>query len=176
MQHKGWAQIQDRYYRTIPNCKKTGTNWASRLQFELWSFVWDMWTHRQEVRYELPTADDIVILDEAKLAISSELSIGIGTLPPLYRIYFTTTEERLFDKTPTDIRVWLRLIRGARESLHIYSNDIFSFNGPHRIWLGLTCRLTNRSQNPASTPTSPLNTTTTPTFDNDLSTNGGISL
>ena len=78
MQHKGWAAIQDRHYHNIYNCKKSGNNWASKLQFELWSFVWDLWKHRQDIRLETPS------VTEAKAAASIKLNHGGNTLPPLY--------------------------------------------------------------------------------------------
>mmetsp|Transcript_7611 Transcript_7611/g.11304 ORF Transcript_7611/g.11304 Transcript_7611/m.11304 type:complete len:633 (-) Transcript_7611:242-2140(-) len=141
MQHSGWATLQDRYYRNIPHCKKTGDNWASKLQFELWTFIWDLWQHQQDMRLETPSADDLAMLAIAKTAITFELNLGRDTLATFYATYFSTTEERLFAKTATDIRVWLRFIWGARESINNFANDLFSHNGPHRSWLGLRRRI-----------------------------------
>ncbi len=137
MQVQGWATLQERYYRLDPDCSRTGRAWASKLQFELWGIVWDMWRHRQEVKHATPTAEDMMMQQEARAAATEELCTGIQTLPPLYTIYFSMSSQRLLEKSATDLRAWLRLIRGARESLHIYANDLFAENGPHRTWLGL---------------------------------------
>ena len=175
MQLQGWADIQDSYYRSIPNCQKTGNSWASKLQFELWGIVWDMWQHRQEVRREAPTADDIVMQEEAREAAISELRTGLGPLPPLYTIYFSISRVKLLEKSSTDLRAWLRVIRGAREAHNIYANDLFAENGPHRSWLGLRRRLTTISH---ITPTPPLqdNNTNTTAFDLEIEMEGGILL
>ena len=115
MQHTGWAQLQEWHYRNTPNCKKMGVNWASKLQFELWG----LWTHHQEVHCEAPTADDMVILDEAKAAILEELATGTATLPPLHNIYFNTTEEHLFTKTATNICVWLAVLSSRHKRINL---------------------------------------------------------
>ena len=98
MQLQGWADVQDSYYRSIPDCQKTGNSWASKLQFELWGIVWDMWQHRQEVRREAPTADDIVMQEEAQEAAIAELRTGLASLPPLYTIYFSISRAKLLEK------------------------------------------------------------------------------
>ena len=142
MQTTGWAQLQDAHFRTIPFCKKSGTTWASKLQFELWTFLWDMWTHRQDSKKKQPSAEDLVMQREIREAACDELRVGMGTLPPLYRIYFTMNQEKLLSKSATDIRAWLRVIRGAREADNIFASDFFSENGPHRSWLGMPRRVT----------------------------------
>ena len=56
-----------------------------------------------------------------------------------------------------NLRAWLRLIRGAQESLHIYASDLFAENGPHRSWLGLkrwTTLIINHRQVTRSQPES----------------------
>ena len=82
MQHTGWEKIQEKCYRTFPHCNKTGMNWASRMQSELWGLVWDLWKHHQDVRLETLTADDIAMLADAKVAAIIELLKGRDTLPP----------------------------------------------------------------------------------------------
>ena len=142
IQVTGWATIQDKHYRSIHNCTKTGGSWASKLQFELWGIVWDMWQHRQEVKHEAPTADDMLMQQEAREAAIAELQVGMQSLPPLYTIYFSMTRQKLLEKSATDLRAWIRLVRGARESLQVYASDLFAENGPHRAWLGLRRRTT----------------------------------
>ena len=103
---------------------------------QLWGILWDMWQPRQEVCNEAPTADDIVIQWEAWQAAISELFTGQRSLPPLYTIYFVMSRQKLLKKSVTDLKAWLRVIRGARESLGTYASDLYSESGPHCSWLG----------------------------------------
>ncbi len=151
MQTKGWAKLQDVYYRALPYCRKSGITWASKLQFELWTFLWDMWNHRQDFNKQQPSAEDIVMQRGIRAAACDELRAGLGTLPPLYCIYFTMTQQKLLEKSATDIQAWLRVIRGAREADNIFASDFFSENGPHRSWLGLP-----RRADPGQRPTIPM--------------------
>ena len=176
MQLKGWATIQDQHYRSIPDCLKTGDTWASKLQFELWGIIWDMWQHRQEVRKEAPTADDIVMQREARAAALSELFTGRRALPPLYTIYFTMSRQKLLEKSATDLRAWLRVIRGARESLGTYASDLFSENGPHRSWLGLQRSTSRAPRDRGTTHPEAANEQETGDHTFELVTTGGISL
>ncbi len=173
MQVNGWAEIQQQHYQNIPDCHKSGAVWASKLQFELWGIIWDMWQHRQEVRRETPTAEDIVLQQEARVAAIRELHTGIASLPQFYTIYFTMTQAKLLEKSAVDLRVWLRLIRSARESMHIFASDLFSENGPHRSWLGLR----RRTSFPSSPPTlNPATTADNHQFDHEVAAMGGISI
>ena len=176
MQLKGWAIIQDQHYRSIPDCLKTGDTWASKLQFELWGIIWDMWQHRQEVRKEAPTAEDIVMQREARAAALSELFTGRRALPPLYTIYFTMSRQKLLEKSATDLRAWLRVIRGARESLGTYASDLFSENGPHRSWLGLQRRTSRAPRDRGTTHPEAANEQETGDHTFELAVTGGISL
>ena len=142
MQCTNWASLQKVYYSSIPNCMKTGISWASKLQFELWTFLffWDMWNHRQDIKNQQPTTDDLVLQREVREAALDELRTGQQSLPPLYYIYFTISRTKLLEKSATDVRAWLRLVRGAREADNVFTPDLFSKNGPHRLWLGLPRR------------------------------------
>ena len=171
MQAKGWADRQEAHYRSIQYCMKTGKSWASKLQFELWTFIWDMWQHRQLIANSQPSADDLAMQREIRVAAADELQTGMGSLPPLYRSYFAMTAATLMNKSATDIRAWLRLIRGAREADNIFANDLFSENGPHRIWLGLPRRAA-----PNTTPSIPLRPEHARNTDFDRNNPNGISL
>ena len=170
-QTTGWAILQDAHYRTLPYCKKLGKTWASRLQFEFWTFIWDMWNHRQDVKKKQPSAEDTVMQREIRAAACEELRTGMGTLPPLYHIYFTMTQPKLLDKSATDIRAWLRLVRGAREADNIFALDLFSENGPHRSWLGMPRRATFGQQ-----PAIPIRRPTDITRDFDTNNADGVDL
>jgi hypothetical protein len=171
MQTTGWATLQDAHYRSIPYCKKSGSIWASKLQFELWTFLWDLWKHRQDFNKQQPSAEDIVMQREAREAACDELRSGIGTLPPLYRTYFTMTQTKLLEKSAADIRAWLRIVRGAREADNIFSPDFFSDNGPHRSWLGLPRRVALGQR-----PTIPLRNPVDISRDFEANHSGGIEL
>ena len=171
MQIKGWSKVQERYYRTKPFCKKTGASWASKLQFELWGIVWDMWQHRQDVQRTTISPEDAALQLEARVAAISELRTGRDALPPFYTIYFSMTSQKLLEKSAADLRAWLRLIRGARESLDIFSNDLFSEDGPHRTWLGLRRRGAIRPRR-QDFPTH----STTSDIDREMQNTGGVLL
>ena len=108
---------------------------------------------------------------EIRAAACEELRTGMGTLPPLYHIYFTMTQPKLLDKSATDIRAWLRLVRGAREADNIFALDLFSENGPHRSWLGMPRRATFGQQ-----PAIPIRRPTDITRDFDTNNADGVDL
>ena len=86
------------------------------------------------------------------------------------------SRQKLLEKSATDLRAWLRVIRGARESLGTYASDLFSENGPHQSWLGLQRRTRRAPGDRDTTHLEDANAKENADLINELDTTGGILL
>jgi hypothetical protein len=75
-----WAGVQEAHFVWLGR-RNTGKRWATSLIVKLWEVAWDLWDHRNQIKKNLETAQDIVRGEALVLAISSEYAFGRSGLP-----------------------------------------------------------------------------------------------
>jgi hypothetical protein len=75
-----WAGVQEAHFVWLGR-RNTGKRWATSLIVKLWEVAWDLWDHRNQIKKNLETAQDIVRREALVLAISSEYAFGRSGLP-----------------------------------------------------------------------------------------------
>lgn len=113
---KKLIQQQQQHYSSI-NSRKLGTRWGIRLTGKLWSFIQQIWIHRNNILHNTPSIDFISGKEHLVSDISSGHEAGLATLPRFYATYFLTPLHLLLSK-PLKYQIrWFLLIRSGRRHL-----------------------------------------------------------
>jgi hypothetical protein len=75
-----WTGVQDAHYLWLGR-RNTGKRWATSLVVKLWEVAWDLWNHRNQVKFNLETAQDIARCESILAAVRSEYSVSWSSLP-----------------------------------------------------------------------------------------------
>ena len=132
------VHAQQRHYDDIQSRRK-GRTWAARVIPKLWHMLHSLWIHRNSCLHDTDAINSVHGLGHLRTAVTSELSLGLGLLPRLYRSYFTTyTSTLLLSKPVYFLKRWLLVIRTARERFQPDApQDSFSHDARLRRWIGL---------------------------------------
>ena len=116
----------------------SSTPCASNLSIALWNIVHQLWKHKNDTLHNSEYIHLLSELDQLKTTITTELEIGLDTLPVLYYSYVNIPLARLLGKSPAHLKRWFLVIRTGRKVLSIRVDmDVFSFEGILRSWVGL---------------------------------------
>ena len=132
-----WATLKQQHYIKIKS-RKTGHRWAVGLSSQLWTIIFAMWDHRNQVLHQTGQIDALSGLGLVKQAIRTEIQRGLLTLDPLYHTYFTYTDSQITNLKSVDARNWLVLIRRAKEAKGFIYYDTIAKSAPLKKWIGLT--------------------------------------
>ena len=117
------------------------TLWHTRLIGKLWLILSDIYNTRKDristFRDSLDPLHAAVPL--ARAALQHELTLGVGSLPPLLHPMMRTPPSDVADFPVRKLCQWLLSICQGREKFHDprLLNDCFSLDGNHRAWLHL---------------------------------------
>jgi hypothetical protein len=75
-----WAGVQEAHYLWLGR-RNTGKRWASSLVIKLLDIAWDLWDHRNQIKFNLETAQDLARRDSILQAVRSEYAFGRSGLP-----------------------------------------------------------------------------------------------
>ncbi len=106
------VQAQQRHYDDIHSHQK-GRTWAAKVIPKLWHMLLSLWIHRNSCLHNTDAINSVHGLEHLRTAgaVTSELSLGLGLLPHLYRSYFTTyTSTLLLSKPVYFLKRWLLLV------------------------------------------------------------------
>ncbi len=134
-----WVQVQDAYYVSIAS-QRTGFRWASRFIRYLWDILFSLWTDRSQAKFRLTSVPTHSICPPSRLRrfAIAEFRKGHDGLVPFLRSYFSMSETRLLEKSPSDLRLWLHAVICGREREDPAEYDSpFLTDRPLRSWLGL---------------------------------------
>jgi hypothetical protein len=70
-----WSGVQEAHYLWLGH-RNTGKRWATSLIVKLWEIAWDLWDHRNQIKNNLVTAQDLAHRDSILLAVRSEYATG----------------------------------------------------------------------------------------------------
>ena len=132
--------LQQQYYTSI-HSRKLGTRWGIRLIGKLWSFIHQLWIHRNSVLHNTPSIDVISGKEHLIASITSEHEMGIDNLPYVYASYFLLPLQILLSKPVKFQKQWFLIVRSGREASTINPPaDQFSNDPSLRRWVGLTTK------------------------------------
>jgi hypothetical protein len=63
-----WAGVQEAHFLWFGR-RNTGKRWATSLVVKLWDIAWDLWDHRNQIKHNLKTAQDLARRDSILLAV-----------------------------------------------------------------------------------------------------------
>jgi hypothetical protein len=75
-----WVGVQEAHFIWLGR-RNTGKRWATSLVVKLWEVAWDMWSHHNQIKYNLEMAQDLAQCDLIKSAVRSEYAFGRSGLP-----------------------------------------------------------------------------------------------
>jgi hypothetical protein len=73
-----WAGVQEAHFIWL-SCRNTGKRWATSLIVKLWEVAWDLWDHRNQIKFNLEMAQDLARKESILLAVCSEYAFGRST-------------------------------------------------------------------------------------------------
>ena len=128
-----WADAQDSFLRTLPQCYKTGKRWLTQLLLHFQAMSWDFWEARNGILHHASTG---VYVDELRSRVRAEFTLGFpstnSTLARLFRPGLTIILQR----NRFQLEQWLhsvmahradstdsrddRILRRQRQLIHSY--------------------------------------------------------
>ena len=131
-----WAPIQSQHLLNR-HSRRSGHSWATALIVQLWQMIHAMWQHRNDSLHTTATIHEHHGLQQLQIAAAKELGIGLDTLAPIFRPFFSISFTQLHSKSVLDLKRWFYTIRRAREITGSAIVDEFSMDGPLRTWINL---------------------------------------
>ena len=117
--------------------RRSATRWGSHLIAQAWNITFQLWDNRNNILHESDRIHHLHGFSSLRNAITTEYSIGILQLPPLYRRYFSLPLQQLLHKPATYLKRWFLVIRSGRESFYHQYNDDWQSDPSLRRWIGL---------------------------------------
>jgi hypothetical protein len=140
-----WSGVQEAHYLWLGR-RNTGKRWATSLIVKLWEIAWDLWDHRNQIKINSVTAQDLARRDSILQAVRSEYATGRVGLPRRDWCLFKRPLLTLLETSPQYLDAWLlrvtiararqsrRLAAAADSSLHTAEEYLPSLEGPRRIF------------------------------------------
>jgi hypothetical protein len=108
-----WAGVQEAQFILLGR-HNTGKRWATSLVVKLLQVAWDLWDHRNQVKHNLETAQDLARHDSILLAIRSVYTFGRAGLPRRDWHLFQRPLLSLLDSSLHYLDAWLHRVKIAR--------------------------------------------------------------
>lgn len=108
----GWQLAQERHYRSIPRCMKTGRRWITALIKKLWDTAWSLWDHRNRILHD---SEMSVARQELTNRIREQFDLGTAQLPRSVRQLFTNGFDGITSRSTAQQKAWLRRVSIARD-------------------------------------------------------------
>jgi hypothetical protein len=140
-----WAGVQEAHFIWLGR-RNTGKRWATSLVVKLWEIAWDLWDHRNQVKHNLETAQDLARRDSILIQVRSEYSFGRAGLPRRDWRLFKRPLLSLLDTSLHYLDAWLLRVTTARlrqsrrvetitdTTLTIAEEDLPNLVGPRRLF------------------------------------------
>jgi hypothetical protein len=141
----GWTGIQEAHFLWL-GLRNTGKRWATSLVVKLWEVTWDMWDHRNQIKYNLETAQNLAQRDSILLAVCSEYAVGRSGLPRRDWRLFKRPLLYILASLLHYLDTWLLRVKtacarhrrqtadGNNPALNTTEEHLPSMNGPHRAF------------------------------------------
>jgi hypothetical protein len=139
-----WAGVQEAHFIWLGR-RNTGKRWATSLVVKLWEIAWDLWDHRNQVKKNIETAQDIARRDTIMQAVRSEYSFGRAGLPRRDWRLFKRPLHSTLASSLHYMDAWLLRVQIARSrherreadalnpAVNTAEENLPSMNGPRRI-------------------------------------------
>jgi hypothetical protein len=108
-----WVGVQEAHFIWLGR-RNNGKRWATSLIVKLWEVAWDLWKHRNQIKYNIETAQDLARCDSIKSAVSSEYAFGRSGLPRRDWRLFKRPLRSLLESSLHYLDAWLLRVRTAR--------------------------------------------------------------
>jgi hypothetical protein len=110
---KEWAGVQEAHFIWLGR-RNTGKRWATSLVVKLWEIAWDIWDHRNQIKYNLESAQDIARRDDIIRNVRSEYAFGRSGLPRRDWRLFKRPLRSLLGSSSHYLDAWLLRVTTAR--------------------------------------------------------------
>jgi hypothetical protein len=101
-----WSGVQEAHFLWL-GCRNTGKRWATSLIEKLWEIAWDLWDHRNQIKSNLETAQDLMRHDSILLTVRSEYATSRIGLPRRDWLLFKCPLLTLLETSPHYLDAWL---------------------------------------------------------------------
>ena len=108
-----WAIVQQLYYSRIKT-RRTGKRWLSLVVQQLWLLGFQMWEHRNAVKYSDHSVSNKRLSRQVNNGIRRQHAMGPADLPPPTRSMFSKRLEKLLRLSLHERQQWLRLVTSER--------------------------------------------------------------
>lgn len=127
---------QQAHFKLLRN-RNSGKIWASMVIQQLWMFLLNMWTNRNEVLHRKESINSMsggLLLD---IEVEREHDIGCNDLPPVVHKWFRITKTQLLDSSTEYKKGWLLIVKSVKEAMQVTDYSIFTSSCALRRWVGL---------------------------------------
>ena len=122
---------QQLHYTNIDSMK-SGSKWVSTLIVKLWNILHSLWCHRCGHLHDSQAIHDLNGLELLREVVIAEYTRGHGTLPMVYRPYFSNPLQILLSKPPNSIKNWFRFVVLFYSCLLMFHTSKFIYQGPRQ--------------------------------------------
>ena len=130
---------QQKYYSLIRS-RRTGTAWAHKIIRYNWTFIHEIWTHRNNKLHAEDSLQSLEYSDTLKEAVTKEWEIGLSRLPTLEfnHLFARHTSPITIMKSLESAKSWFSTVRSGRILYNdTIVDDEFNTKGPLQHWVGL---------------------------------------
>jgi hypothetical protein len=109
-----WAGVQEAHFIWLGR-RNTGKRWATSLVMKLWEGAWELWDHRNQIKFNLETAQDLARKESILLTVRSEYAFGRSGLPHRdWHLFRRPLLSLLLDSSMHYLDGWLVSVVNAR--------------------------------------------------------------
>jgi hypothetical protein len=109
-----WSDAQQAYYTSLA-LDNTGKQWVKQLILQRFNISWDMWEHRNGIKYNTVTPARLLATQRLDKKISEEYQTGDKSLLPRDRKWFPKSlEHTLTHYSSVQKAQWLASVDNAR--------------------------------------------------------------
>jgi hypothetical protein len=77
---KEWAGAQHAHFLWLGR-RNTGKRWATSMVVKLWEIAWDLWDHRNQIKHNIETDQDVAHSEAILHSVRAEYAFGCTGLP-----------------------------------------------------------------------------------------------
>ena len=93
-----------REYLVDIDSRISSNRWMSSLSIRVWNIVHQLWKHRTDTLHNSESIHVLSGLDQLKTFITTEIEIGLATLPTVYSSYYKIPFAQLLGKSPAYLK------------------------------------------------------------------------
>jgi hypothetical protein len=108
-----WAGIQQAHFLWLGR-RNTGKHWATSMVVKLWEIAWDLWDHRNQIKHNNETTQDVARRNSILLAVRDEYAFGRSGLPHRDWRLFQRPLLSILASSLYYLDVWLLRVHTAR--------------------------------------------------------------